>query len=208
MTLPSEYPSPVNSNLSTLGGVLSMKSLSDHSTTFPALSSHSTLIAYMPLSSALALLVSTVIFDDETEVIHDRVSLDKVEPITDKEYYVRGTYTKFNLDFTEDVMHLYEAGFDQISVEPVMEDPSVEYAITEEELDKIAIEKFEEDMGSPDVDGMYDMALSLTEGMPSEGVIDTLNQYWRDEYGFSSEQNAMLAELLSEENAGLWQVFD
>ena len=35
-------------------------------------------------------IVSTVIFDDETEVIHDRVSLDKVEPITDKEYYVRG----------------------------------------------------------------------------------------------------------------------
>ena len=29
-----------------------------------------------------------------------------------------------------------------------------------------------------------------------------------DKYGFSSEQNTMLAELLSEENAGLWQVFD
>lgn len=63
-----------------------------------------------------------------------------VEKRGDKEYYVRGTYTKFNLDFTEDVMHLYEAGFDQISVEPVMEDPSVEYAITEEDLDKIYAE--------------------------------------------------------------------
>ena len=55
----------------------------------------------------------------------------------DKEYYVRGTYTKYNLDFADDVMHLYEAGFDQISVEPVMEDPKVEYALTEEDLDTI-----------------------------------------------------------------------
>ena len=58
----------------------------------------------------------------------------------DKEYYVRGTYTKYNLDFSEDVMHLYEAGFDQISVEPVMEDESVEYAITENDHDKIYAE--------------------------------------------------------------------
>ncbi len=35
-------------------------------------------------------LVSTVLFDDYTEVIHDRVDIQKVEPITDKEYYVRG----------------------------------------------------------------------------------------------------------------------
>ena len=51
-------------------------------------------------------------------------------------------------------------------------------------------------MGSPNVDGMYDMALSLTEGMPSEGVIDTLNQYWRDEYGFSSELQKLVLEWL------------
>lgn len=58
----------------------------------------------------------------------------------DKEYYVRGTYTKYNLDFAEDVMHLYHAGFDQVSVEPVMEDDSVEYAITERDLDQIYAE--------------------------------------------------------------------
>ena len=34
--------------------------------------------------------VSTVLFDSQTEVIHDRVRLDKVRPLTDKEYYVRG----------------------------------------------------------------------------------------------------------------------
>lgn len=58
----------------------------------------------------------------------------------DKEYYVRGTYTKYNLDFSEDVMHLYEAGFDEISVEPVIESPEEAYAITEEDLDKIYAE--------------------------------------------------------------------
>ena len=35
-------------------------------------------------------LISTVLFDNETEVIHDRVDLGKVEPMTDREYYVRG----------------------------------------------------------------------------------------------------------------------
>ena len=34
--------------------------------------------------------VSTVLFDDQTEVLHDRVELGKVRPITDKEYYARG----------------------------------------------------------------------------------------------------------------------
>ena len=53
---------------------------------------------------------------------------------------MRGTYTNYNLDFAEDVIHLYEQGFDQVSVEPVMEDESVEYAITEKDLDKIYAE--------------------------------------------------------------------
>lgn len=34
--------------------------------------------------------ISTVLFDDKTEVLHDRVSLHKIRPMTDKEYYVRG----------------------------------------------------------------------------------------------------------------------
>ncbi len=51
----------------------------------------------------------------------------------DKEYYVRGTFTKKNLDFSNDVFALYDAGFDQISIEPVVGD-SDEYALTEKEL--------------------------------------------------------------------------
>ena len=35
--------------------------------------------------------VSTVLFDSEIEVLHDRISIDSIEPITGDEYYVRGT---------------------------------------------------------------------------------------------------------------------
>ena len=35
-------------------------------------------------------VVSTVLFDNENEVIHDRVDIQKIEPMTDREYYVRG----------------------------------------------------------------------------------------------------------------------
>ena len=35
-------------------------------------------------------VVSTVLFDSENEVIHDRVDIQKVEPLTDRDYYVRG----------------------------------------------------------------------------------------------------------------------
>lgn len=35
-------------------------------------------------------LISTVLFDSTTEVIHDRVSLQKIEPMTEKQYFVRG----------------------------------------------------------------------------------------------------------------------
>lgn len=37
-----------------------------------------------------------------------------------KEYYVRGTFTKYNLDFAEDVFHMADLGFNEISVEPVV----------------------------------------------------------------------------------------
>ncbi|MCR5142264.1 MAG: thioether cross-link-forming SCIFF peptide maturase [Ruminococcus sp.] len=60
-----------------------------------------------------------------------------VENRGDKEWYVRGTYTKYNLDFTNDVMSLYNEGFEQISVEPVIANPSLPYALTEEDLPAI-----------------------------------------------------------------------
>ncbi len=49
-------------------------------------------------------------------------------------YYVRGTFTHYNLDFSEDVKHLADLGFQQISVEPVVAQPSDPYAIRQEDL--------------------------------------------------------------------------
>lgn len=55
----------------------------------------------------------------------------------DGQYYVRGTFTKHNLDFAADVKSLNEAGFDQISVEPVVTDSKNDYAITEADLPRV-----------------------------------------------------------------------
>lgn len=52
-------------------------------------------------------------------------------------YYVRGTFTHFNTDFSEDVLHLADLGFKQISVEPVVAQPEDDYALTEEDLPKL-----------------------------------------------------------------------
>lgn len=58
----------------------------------------------------------------------------------DKEHYVRGTFTSYNLDFTKDVLALREAGFEQISIEPVVVDEKVPFAIREEHLPAIFAE--------------------------------------------------------------------
>ena len=52
-------------------------------------------------------------------------------------YYVRGTFTHYNLDFSEDVLHLADLGFKQISVEPVVAEPKEPYTIREEDLPKL-----------------------------------------------------------------------
>lgn len=60
---------------------------------------------------------------------------------------MRGTFTHNNLDFGEDVKHLADLGFQQISVEPVVAEPSEDYALREEDLpvlleeyDRLAVE--------------------------------------------------------------------
>lgn len=55
----------------------------------------------------------------------------------EKDYYLRGTFTKYNLDFSEDVFHIASLGFDQISVEPVVAPPTADYALTEADLPRI-----------------------------------------------------------------------
>lgn len=49
-------------------------------------------------------------------------------------YYVRGTFTRHNLDFSKDVLHLADLGFEQISVEPVVAEKTEEYALREEDI--------------------------------------------------------------------------
>ena len=55
----------------------------------------------------------------------------------DKDYYARGTFTRYNLDFTEDVLHMADLGFDQVSVEPVVSDEKLDYSIKEEDLPRV-----------------------------------------------------------------------
>ncbi|EJW19360.1 thioether cross-link-forming SCIFF peptide maturase [Paenibacillus alvei] len=55
----------------------------------------------------------------------------------DQEYYVRGTYTRNNVDFTNDIFHIADLGFDKISMEPVICDPREPYALTEKDLPEI-----------------------------------------------------------------------
>lgn len=52
-------------------------------------------------------------------------------------YYVRGTYTHFNLDFDQDVLHMADLGIKQISLEPVVAGPDDAYAFQEGDLAKI-----------------------------------------------------------------------
>lgn len=55
----------------------------------------------------------------------------------DKEYYVRGTFTHNNVDFTNDIFHMADLGFDRLSMEPVICDPKEPYALTREDLPEI-----------------------------------------------------------------------
>ena len=62
-------------------------------------------------------------------------------------YYIRGTFTRNNLDFSEDVKHFADLGFKQMSIEPVVGPDDDPYSIREEDLpqileeyDKLALE--------------------------------------------------------------------
>ncbi len=57
-----------------------------------------------------------------------------------KSYYVRGTFTAYNLDFVNDILYLRDQGFDQISVEPVVLKEDSPMAIKEEHLPQILAE--------------------------------------------------------------------
>ncbi|MEG1878710.1 MAG: thioether cross-link-forming SCIFF peptide maturase [Pseudoflavonifractor sp.] len=57
-----------------------------------------------------------------------------------KDYYLRGTFTRDNLDFAEDVMHMASIGAKNISVEPVVGAPTDPYALRDEDLPTLLAE--------------------------------------------------------------------
>jgi uncharacterized protein len=67
--------------------------------------------------------------------------LPKIKDLADSrnqdKYYVRGTFTRENLDFSKDVLHLADEGFKQISVEPVVAAKDSGYDIREQDLEQL-----------------------------------------------------------------------
>ncbi len=68
--------------------------------------------------------------------------LDFAKKRGDRSYYVRGTYTHFNTDFTNDIFHLADLGFTELSMEPVVCAPDDPCALTEEDL-PVLFEQYE-----------------------------------------------------------------
>lgn len=60
-----------------------------------------------------------------------------VESRGGKGYYIRGTFTHNNVDFTNDLFHMADLGFTELSMEPVVCAPGEPYALTEEDLPKL-----------------------------------------------------------------------
>ncbi|MEA4927320.1 MAG: thioether cross-link-forming SCIFF peptide maturase [Candidatus Limiplasma sp.] len=99
---------------------------------------------------------NVVISIDGRREVHDRMRptpngkgsydliLDKAKRFVAKrgqrQYYLRGTYTRYNLDFGNDVLHLADEGFEQLSIEPVVTTPDKEYAIREADLPTVFAE--------------------------------------------------------------------
>ena len=95
---------------------------------------------------------------DGRKEIHDRLRVDYagrgsydrivpkfqklVESRGGKGYYMRGTFTHANPDFTKDVFHMADLGFTELSMEPVVCAPDDPAALTEEDL-PIVLEQYE-----------------------------------------------------------------
>lgn len=54
-----------------------------------------------------------------------------------KDYYIRGTFTRENMDFAKDVLEFADLGFKSMSIEPVVAQAEEYYAIREEDIPQI-----------------------------------------------------------------------
>ncbi len=123
---------------------------------------------------------------DGRKEVHDRFrvdyagngSYDKILPKFKKlvdarggeKYYMRGTFTHHNVDFTNDIFHMADLGFTELSMEPVVCSPDDPSALTEEDLPKL-FEQYEilaNEMIKRKKEGrpftFYHYMLDLTEG--------------------------------------------
>ena len=99
---------------------------------------------------------NVVISLDGRKSVHDRMrptangkgSFDLILPKAkmlaedrrEKSYYVRGTFSRHNLDFSKDVLFLADQGFDQVSVEPVVAPEDADYSLLPEHVAGICAE--------------------------------------------------------------------
>ena len=116
--------------------------------------------------------------DNMRKTLNDKGSYDLIVPKFQKlikgrkgkYYYVRGTFTKKNLDFSEDVKHFKDLGFELSSIEPVVDSDYDDYAITKEDLDTVLneYEKLAVEYAKDQVNGsnfkFFHFMVDLTQG--------------------------------------------
>lgn len=131
--------------------------------------------------------VNVVLSLDGRKEVHDRFRVDPegrgsydrivpnfqrfIEKRGGKNYYMRGTFTHHNTDFTNDIFHMADdLGFTELSMEPVVTKPGDPSALTEEDL-PVIFEQYEllaKDMIRRKKDGrpitFYHYMLDLEEG--------------------------------------------
>jgi len=68
--------------------------------------------------------------------------LKLVSSRNNKGYYMRGTFTHHNPDFTNDLLHMLDLGFTELSMEPVVCAPNDPYALTDKDIE-IVLDQYE-----------------------------------------------------------------
>jgi len=124
------------------------------------------------------------VHDHLRRTVHGRGSYDLVVPkfqkfarahcasehSGEKNYYMRGTFTHFNPDFTRDLYHMAGLGFHSLSMEPVVCAPESEYALTPADIEKIKAEyealalEMARRRGTPEAFSFYHYNLDLKHG--------------------------------------------
>jgi len=88
----------------------------------------------------------------------------------EKNYYMRGTFTHFNPDFTRDLYHMAELGFHSLSMEPVVCEPRSAFALTAEDIERVKREyealalEMARRRGTPGAFSFYHYNLDLKRG--------------------------------------------